>query len=129
MDVVTDPDLTLREKRQSSLSGPPTPVLSRLRVAFCSTWADRSMTTLAMDPIDHEMALRRLAATEEAVARARDHTARQREIVARLESAGQDTAQARQLLATFEATLANHERRLAMFLDELTQRGWKHRQP
>ena len=84
------------------------------------------MAALHMDPSDREIALRRLAAAEDAIARARDQTKRQREIVERLESAGQDPSQARQLLATFEATQATHERRLAMILNELTQAGWKH---
>jgi hypothetical protein len=78
-----------------------------------------------MDPNERELVLRRLAAAEEAVARTRDQTARQREIVAKLETAGCDPRLARQLLATFEATRADHERRLAVLLDELTQRGWK----
>ena len=78
-----------------------------------------------MDLNDREMALRRLAVTEEALARARDHAARQREIVAKLESGGHDPSQARQILATFEALQENHERRLAMLLDELARRGWK----
>jgi len=78
-----------------------------------------------MDPGECEIALRRLAAAEEAVARARDLTKRQREVVTRLESAGHNTNDARQLLGTFEAIQANHERHLAMFLDELNQRGWK----
>ena len=42
-----------------------------------------------------------------------------------LEAAGQDTTQARALLATFEATQANRERGLAMLLHDLAQRGWK----
>jgi len=82
-----------------------------------------------MDPSEREIVLRRLAASEEAVARARDLTARQREIVTRLESATHDTTHARQLLGMFEAIQANHERRLAMLLDELTQRGWEHVEP
>jgi len=82
-----------------------------------------------MDPSERELALRRLALIEEAVARARNHAARQREIVTRLECTGHDPTQARQLLATFEATQANHERRLAMLLDELTRSGWKVAQP
>ena len=82
-----------------------------------------------MHPSDREIALRRLAAVEEAIVRARDHAARQREIVERLESTGQDPSRARKLLATFEATQANHEQRLAILLNELTQRGWKHVPP
>ena len=78
-----------------------------------------------MDPRDRDIALGRLAAAEHAMARARDHTARQREIVAMLESAGQDTAKACELLASFEATEANRERVLAMLLHDLTERGWK----
>jgi hypothetical protein len=87
------------------------------------------MTIVAMDPTERETALRRLAAREGALARARDHAARQREIVKRLESAGQDAGQARQLLVTFEAAQANHARGLAMLLDELTRCGWKHTEP
>jgi hypothetical protein len=78
-----------------------------------------------MDVTDRDTVLRRLAAAEEAVVRARDHVARQREIVARIESAGHDPALARALLARFEAAHANHDRRLATLLAELTQCGWK----
>jgi hypothetical protein len=74
---------------------------------------------------DCEAGLRRLAAAEEAVTRARTHVARQRDIVAALEGAGRDPTQARTLLATFEAERAHHERQLALLLDELTARGWK----
>ena len=82
-----------------------------------------------MDPSECEIVVRRLATAEEAVARARNHTARQREIVARLEAAGHDPSIARQLLASFEATQANHERHLARLVDELTQRGWRLAKP
>lgn len=82
-----------------------------------------------MDGTDREMVLRRLAAAEEAVVRARDHAARQREIVARLECAGHDPSLARSILTTLEAAQANHERRLAALLDELALRGWKHERP
>ena len=78
-----------------------------------------------MDLTDRDIALRRLTAAEEALARARNHTARQREIVATLEAAGRDTTQARALLATFEETQANRERVLAMLLQDLAQCGWK----
>jgi hypothetical protein len=82
-----------------------------------------------MDPSKCELVLRRLAAAEEAVARARDHAARQREVVSRLEAAEHDASNARQLLASFEAAQANHERRLAMLVDELTRCGWKLSEP
>jgi len=82
-----------------------------------------------MDPSEGEIALRRLAAAEEAVARARDLAERQREIVARLESARHDTTHGRQLLGMFETIRANHERRRAMLLDELMHCGWKHVEP
>ncbi|WP_244520085.1 hypothetical protein [Sinorhizobium glycinis] len=49
-----------------------------------------------------------LAAAERHVADGERHVAHQREIVAKLEGNGSDTATARQLLSTFEEALAWH---------------------
>jgi hypothetical protein len=82
--------------------------------------------TLRSDHVtDCEAGLRRLAAAEEALTRARTHVARQRDIVSALEGTGHDPTQARKLLAAFEAERAHRESQLAPLLDELTARGWK----
>ena len=78
-----------------------------------------------MAPVDCETALRRLAAAEQVLAQARARVERQRKIVTELERGGHDPAQGYALLATFEASQATYEQRLANIVSELAQCGWK----
>jgi len=58
--------------------------------------------------MDREMLQKHLAQAEEHVALGEHHVSRQREVVAELERAGHDTAEARRLLAHFEQMQKMH---------------------
>ena len=77
-----------------------------------------------MEPADHDVALRHLAAAEDAIARARERIVRQRRIIDSLERRGQHCPDAYALLASLEAACANRERSLAILLKHLARRGW-----
>jgi len=80
-----------------------------------------------MDPADRERIermLRHLAAAEDAIALSRERIARQRSIIANIEGASQQLAEACALLVSLETKLARQERHLAMLLKHLVRCGW-----
>jgi hypothetical protein len=58
--------------------------------------------------MEREMLQHHLKLAEEHVAQGMQHIAKQREIIAKLEMAGQDATTAKELLKTFEASQSQH---------------------
>ena len=71
--------------------------------------------------MDRTVLLNHLALAEQHVAQGERHLSRQREIIAETEAAGRDSALARELLHTFEATQATHMADRDRLLRELSQ--------